>query len=134
MSLELAIKYAKENPIRPRGRTSISRFGVILTDGYTVYRGRNSYKTCPFQSRFSARTGCPEKIFRHAEIEAIKKGIKDRGWNLGGFTMYVARLLADGTPACSYPCAGCLSAILEFNIKQIHYFDLCGRPCIRKVL
>lgn len=121
MTLELAIKYAKTNPIKSKGRTSISRFAAVLTNGWNTYIGFNTYRTHPLQARFAVKTGYPEKIHCHAEIAAIAKGTKDRNWNLDDYTLYVARVLADDTPALARPCPGCMSAISEFNIKHVEF-------------
>lgn len=115
MSLKLAIKHARKNPIKARGRSSISRFGVLLTDGYSHYFGWNSYKTHPFQ----ARHGQDEhKVHQHAEIAAIKKGL-NRRVRFEDYTLYVARVLADGTEANSKPCPGCMAAIIRYGIKKV---------------
>ena len=124
--LELAIKYAKTNPIKSKGRTNISRMAAVLTDGYRTFIGFNSYKSHPLQARFSKRVGEEHKIHVHAEVSVLAKALKE--WNpyfntsnLDGFTLYIARVLKDGTPALAKPCPGCLAAITEFNIKHVEY-------------
>ncbi len=129
MTLQLAIKSALDNPIKARGHQSISRFSAVLTDGYRTFIGLNSYKTCPFQARFAADE---HKIHIHAEIAAIKKAFSAvySSSNLYGdfkplrnYKMYVARLLADGTPALAKPCMGCMGAIETFGIKHLEYTE-----------
>ena len=118
MSLELAIRYAKRNPIKALGRSSISRFCCVLTDGHTFIVGFNSLRTDPLQAFFSKKVGEPEKVFCHAEVHAIKKGL-NRRVRFEDYTMYVARVLADGTEANSKPCPGCMAAIIRYGIKKV---------------
>jgi tRNA(Arg) A34 adenosine deaminase TadA len=122
MSLEEAIKHAKKNPVRPRGKSSISRFGCILSNGSNTYFGWNSYKSHPLQARFAEKTGSPEKLSIHSEISAIVEAVqKGRVRDFRGYTMYIARLLGDGTPALAKPCLSCLAAITEFGINQVEW-------------
>ena len=118
MSLELAVRKALENPIRPRGRTSISRFASILTDGYKTYIGLNRYKSHPLQARFSSH---PEQIYIHSEISVLSQALRDRVEDFSDYTLYVARVLSDGTPALAKPCPGCMSALIEFGIHNLEY-------------
>lgn len=124
MSLELAIRHAKKNKIKPKGRTSISRFGALITDGYRFIYGWNSYKTHTLQARFAAKTGFPEKLHVHAEVAALAKAANsiDRP-GFADMTLYVARVLADDSPACAKPCLGCLAAIAEFGIKHVEWTE-----------
>jgi len=120
MSLELAIRHAKRNPIKRLGRNSISRFACVLTDGYSNYIGTNSYRSHPLQARFAKKTGCPEKICIHAEISAIAKAVQAKV-NLADYKMYIARVLANGEPALARPCESCMAAITEFGITEVEY-------------
>ena len=128
MSLERAVKHALKNPIKAKGRTSISRFGAILTDDFSTYYGWNSYRTHPLQAKFAAQTGTPEKIHVHAElsvcIQAAKTYLKyGKKSDLSGFRLYVARVLANGTPALAKPCDSCLAALIEFGINEVIYTE-----------
>lgn len=119
MSLKLAIEHAKKNPIKARGRTSMPRLAAVLTDGYSTVVGYNSYKTHPLQARFGTDE---HKIHIHAEIAAIREGAARRIC-FKDFTLYVARVLADGTVGNSRPCTGCLAAIKEFGVKRVIYTE-----------
>lgn len=124
MSLELAIKYAKKNPIRPRGRNTISRFAAVLSGPGGIFVGYNSYKSHPLQARFAKRTGNPEKLSIHAEVSAIVKAVqRGRVRDFSGYRIYVARLLSDGTPALARPCESCLAALSEFGITNVEYTE-----------
>lgn len=115
MSLKLAVEYAKKNPIKARGRTSMPRIAAVLTDGFSFITGFNSYKTCPVQASF----GTDEfKVHRHAEVAALKEGARRRV-RFKDYTMYVARVLADGRPANAAPCTGCMAAIKKFGVKRV---------------
>jgi tRNA(Arg) A34 adenosine deaminase TadA len=118
MSLERAIKYAKNNPIKARGRNSISRFCAILTDGFTSFIGYNSYKSSPLQVKFSKDS---DKSCRHAEVHAISKAIKGAYRDLSGYTLYVARLLASGETGIAKPCEVCNDAIKYYGIGKVEY-------------
>lgn len=56
----------------------------------------------------------------HAEISAI---LKTRKTCLDDTVLYSAHGLKNGDSGSSYPCAGCLQAILICNIKYIVYWD-----------
>jgi tRNA(Arg) A34 adenosine deaminase TadA len=118
VSLDLAIKHAEKNPIKSKGRSSISRFAAVLTDGYTTFVGYNSYKSSPLQARFSKN---PESVCRHAEVHAIQKAIKGAYRDLSRYTLYVARLLASGKTALAKPCTVCQEAIKYYGIGKVEY-------------
>jgi deoxycytidylate deaminase len=124
--LELAIKEARLNPIKPIGRNSISRFAAILVGGSRTFIGKNSYRTHPMQKKFGCNESC---IHIHAEIDSIVTAMKWIAWtqgmrynmvdDLSMCDMYVARVLKDGTPALARPCEGCWRAITAFGIRNV---------------
>lgn len=129
MSLDLAIKYAKKNPIKARGRNSISRFAAVLSDGRTYFVGTNSYRSHTLQAFFSKNQ---ERICRHAEVDAISQAIRAKSSerrfaakgpyrDLSGYTMYVARVLANGKPALAKPCEICMKAIEYFKVGNLEF-------------
>lgn len=126
--IDEAIAYALKNPIRPRGRNSISRFAAVLSDGKQTFKAWNSYRTHPLQAKF----GMNEKaVHQHCEVAVIIKAIrtiaKQNGTHysditdLGAFRMAVARVLKDGSPALARPCDGCVRALEAFNIKDVEW-------------
>lgn len=117
MSLRLAIKIARSNPIKQRGRNSISRFGAVLTNGRTFYYGYNSYKSHPLAKKFS---GKEETICIHAELDAILAWINEME-DLDKYTMYVARVLKDGSPAIAKPCRACQKALIHFGVGNCEW-------------
>lgn len=128
MKLITAIRLAQKRVrIIPRGSSSISRTVAILTDGTSDFFGENSYKSHPFVKRFSDNT---DKICLHAELEAILEAVRYfsriRGvsytthqYDLSSFRMYVASVLADGTPALAKPCLTCQRALDYYGIHDI---------------
>jgi len=54
----------------------------------------------------------------HAEIAALNACRKS---NLEGATIYVARILKDGSPAMSKPCLRCQKALRKAGIKKVFY-------------
>ncbi len=119
MSLEVAIRYAKKNPITRQGRSGMSRHGAFLTDGHSHFIGWNDYKSHPLQARFNPDV--PEKICTHAEISAIARAVSAGVSDFDGYTMYVARVTADGEPGLARPCPGCWRALIEFGINEVEW-------------
>ena len=95
-----------------------------------VYRNRiisygiNSYKSSPFQKRFSANE---HHIFLHAEIACIKNCLRNLAVDdLKHCSLYVCRTRQDGSFGMSKPCGGCQMAIAEFGLKNVYYTDEYG--------
>ena len=87
--------------------------------------GHNSYKTHPFQARFSK---CRECIYLHAEIDAIKNALKEIPVaDLTKCEMYVARIKWESgarklkIQGLARPCEGCQRAIATFEIQEVFY-------------
>lgn len=119
MSLNLAVKYARLNPILPKGRNSISRFACVVTDGYRVFVGLNSYKSSPLQAKFSKKAGLSEEaVCIHAELSAISKAARS-GLIPDKARVYVARVLKNGEPALAMPCLACQAALIEFGYRNV---------------
>lgn len=125
MSLKRAIRHAKKNPIVSKGRTNIGRMGAVLSDGYNSYLSWNSYRTHPLQAKYAKKAHDPFKIHLHAEIggivQALSQGIRQQ--DLKYYTMYVARVLKDGSTASARPCPVCLGALEAFGITRIYYTE-----------
>lgn len=114
--LDLAI----ERAINSTKGTKSARLAAIITDRKNVLCiGYNRYKSHPLQAKFSSREGA---IYLHAETDAIRKCIAQYGMDsLKGSSLYIARVINDGTPALAKPCAGCWSAIAAFNIAHVEW-------------
>ena len=90
---------------------------AIVYKGRIIAIGRNKIKSHPFQKRFSAN---PNKIYLHSEVECIHKSLKKiTVEQLKKSTLYVIRLMADGSLGNSKPCDGCNRCIATFGIKNV---------------
>lgn len=128
MTLRLATKHALLNPVKSLGRNSISRFGSILTNGSVSFKGWNQYKTHPLQARFGANS---KSVHIHSELDCIIQAVrwlgKTRGSSypdvadLSEFSLYVSRVIKNGTPMIAKPCSGCQRAITAFNIQHVEW-------------
>lgn len=106
------------DPVRNYRLTS-----AIVYKNSIISFGANSYKTDPFQARWSKND---HAIHLHAEVNAIKNAIKRGGVDiLKKSTLYIARVRSiNGTgyeKAMAKPCIGCRRCIAEFGIKNVVY-------------
>jgi tRNA(Arg) A34 adenosine deaminase TadA len=106
------------DPVRNYRLTS-----AIVYKNSIISFGANSYKTDPFQARWSKND---HAIHLHAEVNAIKNAIKRGGVDiLKKSTLYIARVRSiNGTGyerAMAKPCIGCRRCIAEFGIKNVVY-------------
>lgn len=93
---------------------------AIILDkrGRPLSIGENSYiKTHPLQQRMAEKVGLPEKVFQHAEINAIVK-CKDL---TKAHKIVIMRYTKDGKPANAKPCAICRAALALTPIKIIEH-------------
>lgn len=95
----------------------------VLYKNQLVGVGVNSYKTHPFQTKYSKN---PHAIHLHAEISAIKNSLnKISVDDLKKSVLVIVRMKKDNklkwTKAMAKPCAGCMRAIADFDIKQVVY-------------
>lgn len=79
--------------------------------------GHNSYtKTHPKQKEAACAVGHNEKIYLHAEIDALIK-IK----NKKAYSIHIYRYDKHELLKNAFPCPICLNIILKYGIKQIFY-------------
>ena len=100
-------------------RTKRQQIAAFAYDkrGRLLAVGRNSYaKTHTLQARFAKAAGNPDRVFLHAEIDALLKGSR-RGKI---HRMVVVRYGSSGY-LLAKPCAGCAMAIAEWDVKEIEY-------------
>lgn len=93
-------------------------FVAIITDSKNriLSIGINSYnKTHPMQQKYADKDNQHDKIYLHAEIDALVKCKKVP------FAIYVARVNKSGQVRMAKPCSICERAILESGIKEIRY-------------
>lgn len=81
--------------------------------------GTNSYDSVRLARRFAKHKLA---LSTHAEIAAIHEFLRSyEADRLRGCTLYVCRVLADGTIANAKPCKGCTAAIEQFGIKKVYH-------------
>jgi tRNA(Arg) A34 adenosine deaminase TadA len=86
--------------------------------GRIISIGRNSYlKTHPLQAKYARQVGAPDKIFLHAEIEAL---VKLRDWSKAA-KILVTRYSKSGEPILAKPCKVCQHALSLAGITQIEH-------------
>lgn len=84
--------------------------------GRLLSMGKNSYlKTHPLQAKIAKQVGESEKIFLHAEIDAL---IKVRDWKKA-HKIVVTRINKHGEPALAKPCLVCEKMIKLAGIKEV---------------
>jgi tRNA(Arg) A34 adenosine deaminase TadA len=93
---------------------------AIIKDkrGNVLAIGKNSYtKTHPYQAKCAKEVGLPEKIYLHAEIQAILK-CKDL---TKAHSIHVFRYGRQNTALNAKPCKICAQAIKIAGIKEIYH-------------
>jgi deoxycytidylate deaminase len=86
--------------------------------GRLISAGKNSYhKTHPLQAKFAKQVGLHQKIYLHAEVDALVR-LKD--WSKA-YKIVVTRLTRDGQPALAKPCLVCQHIINISGIKVIEH-------------
>jgi tRNA(Arg) A34 adenosine deaminase TadA len=100
-------------------RVAASAYGV---NGSLMYTGFNSYvKTHPVQAALAKLVGMPDRIYLHAEIDALVRA--------GGpvHTMVVTRVGKSGAPLPSRPCAICRRALSRAGVRRVYYVNDAGK-------
>jgi deoxycytidylate deaminase len=86
--------------------------------GRVLSIGKNSYvKTHPLMAKYGELVGEPNKLYLHAEIQAILK-CKDLN---KAHKIFVSRFDKKGKPMLAAPCSLCKEAIKHTNIKEVLY-------------
>ena len=81
--------------------------------------GENSYKkTHPLQAYFAKKVGHPQRIYIHAEIQALIRSGDNQV-----HVMCVTREDKLGNSLPSKPCPVCYEAIRAYGVKYIYYMD-----------
>lgn len=133
MSLDLALSLARSRPlIVPRGSSSISRMVAVMTDASLTFVGNNSYKSHPMVVLLTKN---PDRNCLHCEMDAVRKacnyftsklGVRRTDLSkvdLSDFTMSIARVLYDGTPALAKPCEICQGMLDNFSINKVEWTE-----------
>lgn len=96
---------------------------VVSKNNNIIAFGHNDSKTSPHQKLHSQ---CEHKIFKHAEIDAIRNAVKRvRFRGVVDTTLYVCRAKINENGEWCYglskPCGGCYSYIKQHNLKRVFY-------------
>ena len=104
------------------GKKQTQNITAVIYDkkGRVLSLGKNSYvKTHPQQARHARLVGLPEKIFLHAEMDAI---IRCRDLSRA-HRIVVTRVTRKGKYGNAKPCPVCQSAIKESGISIIEWSE-----------
>ncbi len=86
--------------------------------GRIVSMGKNSYiKTHPLQAKYARRVGLEEKVFLHAEVDALVR-LKD--WSKA-HRIVITRYNKHGQPMLAKPCQVCQHAIKMAGIGYVEH-------------
>ena len=102
----------------------------IIYKNTLVSVGVNSYKTDPFQAKYSKNE---KAIHLHAEVAAIKNALRQLSVDdIQKATLVVVRVKRKTnkepySPAMAKPCSGCRRCMVEFGIKNVYYTGEEGR-------
>lgn len=87
--------------------------------GRIISIGTNSYVlTHPLQARYARKSGSPDAVYIHAEIDAI---VRARGKPI--HRIFVSRMDGNGNYVMAKPCKACQLAIKDFNIKYVEWTE-----------
>jgi len=108
--IELAVRTAFKSNSKFRLGAVLAKRNIVLN---TAVNKMN--KTHPTQQRYSEKDF---SVGQHAELRCcIGVPLAD----LERSTLYVARVLKNGTPALSKPCPGCESFLRDYKIRKVFY-------------
>jgi len=112
MTLEVTLALARANPVigLPRHAATIFDRRRMVSYGFTPRR------TPPLAAKYS-KNGMA--ICLHAEVAALANARQ----SVEGLTMYVARVMKDGSTALAKPCLGCARAIVEFGLGDVMWTE-----------
>lgn len=83
--------------------------------GRVVSIGKNSYcRTHPLQAKYASKSGNADKIYIHAEIDALV-----RAKNRKVHSIFVSRMDRNGNYVLSKPCPSCMLALADFDVRVI---------------
>ena len=109
---KLAVELVRHSQFEPYN------FVAIITDkkDRVLSIGRNSYKkTHPMQAQYAIQDNQSEKIYLHAEIDALVRCSKQP------YKIFIARTDRHGKVRAAKPCSICHRAIQASGIKHIYW-------------
>lgn len=105
--LKRAYELAKESSCRHKHGAVVVRNGNILAMGNNIHRELNA-----------ADAADTEFFKKHASIHAEVAAVRQVA-NPQGCTVYVARVMADGSPGLSKPCHRCAKYLEEMGVRRV---------------
>ena len=100
-----------------------ARIGAVIIVGKDIVSvGVNGNKSHPLQKLYNKYRFDDDRArcLKHAEIDAIIKAKRDP-LNDDGAAIYIYRELRTGVQGMCRPCAGCMRALSDYNIKSIFF-------------
>ena len=90
---------------------------TFCSKGRVIAHGENNYKKShPLMSSLATRVGTPERIFLHAEVQALLRS-KDKLVE----TIIVQRYNSKGEMTLARPCSVCMEALKIYGVSKIKY-------------
>lgn len=109
---------ARKSPLIRHSR----HVAAVTYKGKILAVGCAKYKTHPLQKKMQEEIGNTERIYLHAEIDALVKVINKHGTDvLSECDLHVVRVSKGGSVSSSKPCEGCQRAINAFNIRKVYH-------------
>lgn len=90
---------------------------TFCSKGRVIAHGTNNYrKSHPLMSSLASKVGTPERIFLHAEVQALLKS-KDKIVE----TLLVQRYNSKGEMTLARPCPVCMEALKMYGVNRVKY-------------
>lgn len=106
----------------------LSDFPRVKIGAIAVYKHRiissgcNQTKTHPLQKRVNKHRFNDDTMHsQHAEINCLSQLIGRRDIDFKDVSLYIGRILADGSLGTCRPCPGCMALIRELGIRHIYF-------------
>lgn len=98
---------------------------ALVKRGKVISIGTNEKKSHPLAAKYAKN---PHAFYLHAEVSAIKNALRTHDLDdIRQSTLYVCRVKRPSQHdktwvwGLSCPCEGCMSAILDFDIRRVVY-------------
>lgn len=93
---------------------------VLVSHREIIGIGVNGKKSHPLQRHYNKFRFADDTAnhLMHAEVDAL---VKARHLIRNDTAIYIYREMKDDTHGMSRPCAGCMRALVDFNVKNVFY-------------
>jgi len=107
---------------RPISHSSNHVAMITGSRGRILSLGRNKLKTHPLQAHFAQKLGKPERIYLHAETDAVIKCINKHGIDaLRDADIFIVRFSKKGDTASSKPCNMCRYMLQSYAVRHVFH-------------